>query len=316
MRKNLGKALAEAADLYERTAVYCLNLEASDMPESLRKSIERQKQRLTESRIQSNIQDDNDNDADQRTVHSITRGMSNMEMGLNQEIEIWNHELINEVCDKAFDILAKLQTEATRLRTVSKEYYLQAPLHFLCGGGRARTRKDLRRTKEYGRAIGATKSIIWPVVSFRLLLPLVRSSQIHKKDDTAHDRCVPTRATLENFEQGLTIMRQLADMLSNTKQRMSQQADWNDLRQRVSDGNLQVQSELSQAIRIGMISPSVDGLNLLSYYGFLVRLSQIWQGLCTIVTEVGPHDHSSEHNQEQVIIPVPDELSAHRHPLG
>ncbi|KAI9271900.1 aluminum activated malate transporter-domain-containing protein [Phascolomyces articulosus] len=282
MRKNLGEALQEAADLYERAAIYCLDLshtqDVSKLPLNL--PIER--------RRKSNKQPPR-----QTTIHieePLHRPLL-MPTTLNQDMEIWNHELVNELCDKAFRVLSRLQTEATRLRSVSKEYYLQGPFHYLLScGSKEKCRKDLRRTKQYSDSIDAMKRIVWPLVSFRLLLPLIKHHHLQQQDmfSNYHDRVTPTQALLENFEDSLWVMRKLAAMLKDTKRKLSDEPDWPMLQWRVMNGTSLVQQELLETIRISQNSDAVDGLKLLSYYGFLVRCSTIWQGLESIVNELGP----------------------------
>lgn len=322
MRKNLGEALLETARLYERTAVYCLDLSKSslnDLPLSLRTAIEKQQHNSERVEEDLNLAEKQQRasiacphpiypvsvplDACKESTTTTKQSFHDM----SQDMEHWNHELVNELCDKAFKVLASLQTEATRLRSVSKEYYLQVPIHLLFRGGREVCRRDLRRTRQYGNAIEAMKRIVWPLVSFRLLLPLIKLDPQHSIvqenlagkleaaaiDHTLHQRTTPTRGTLENFENSLCIMRRIGNMLKDTKRNLADDNDWPLLWQQVHQGKCHVQYELSQAIYISRESNSIDGLKLLSYYGFLVRCSMIWQGLETIVKELGPWDVSS-----------------------
>ncbi|KAI8140796.1 aluminum activated malate transporter-domain-containing protein [Fennellomyces sp. T-0311] len=313
MRKNLGEALEEAATLYERAALYCLNLkniDSADLSESLCLTVERQK-------VKTQIDDANCSEKEHEKVYErakekaedVKQRQTTIQIEepqlptLNYDMEIWNHELVNDLCDKAFRVLSRLQTEATRLRSVSKEYYLQVPIHYVFGGGKERCRKDLQRTKQYSESIDAMKRIVWPLVSFRLLLPLIKRDRGTEDAITLHNRVSPTRALVENFEDSLWVMRKLAAMLKDTKIKLSEEPDWPLLRWRVMNGTMLVQQELKQTISISKESDCVDGLKLLSYYGFLVRCSTIWQGLESIVNNLGPERRRSLSTLSRVSYP-------------
>lgn len=271
MRKNLGESLEEAADLFERVTVYCLDLTKNDnhhLTETLKPPPPLAKKDTTIS----------------IDMPFPPQPLPLPSQQINHDMEIWNHELFNDLCDKAFKVLTRLQTEATRLRSVSKEYYLQVPFHLLCGRGRERCRRVLRRTKQYSESIDAMKRIVWSLVSFRLLLPLLKLDN----NQAVHDRMVPTKATLQNFEDSLWVMRRLGEMLKDTRRKLSEESEWSMIQCRVENGTIQIQRELLQTIEMSKSSHSVDGLKLLSYYGFLVRCATIWQGLERVVQELGP----------------------------
>ncbi|KAI7856743.1 aluminum activated malate transporter-domain-containing protein [Circinella umbellata] len=352
MRKNLGESLEEAADLYERAAIYCLDLTnldgATKLPVKL--DIEHTKKETGVSGESANHNNNRYNDDTNDDAYKYKQNDTNKEVKqknmttiglmtdtcsdnnktpevqqsslrqtaiqieeplqrtslatttLNQDMEIWNHELINELCDKAFHVLSRLQTESTRLRSVNKEYYLQVSFHYIFSGGRRES-----------DSIDAMKRIVWALVSFRLLLPLIRLDNgkeeefVYKHSSmkfnnntgtdntstataatTIHDRVTPTKALLENFEDSLWVMRKLATMLKDTKKKLSDEPDWPILQWHVMNGTSLVQQELLDTINIIRSSDHVDGLKLLSYYGFLVRCSTIWQGLESIVNKLGP----------------------------
>ncbi|KAG2225303.1 hypothetical protein INT45_005547 [Circinella minor] len=86
-----------------------------------------------------------------------------------------------------------------------------------------------------------------------------------------------------------TIHDQRLRMLKDTKQNLSNNPDWPILQSwHIVNGAFLVQQELLETINIIQSSDHVDGLKLLSYYGFLVRCSTIWQGLESIVNKFGP----------------------------
>ncbi|CDS09250.1 hypothetical protein LRAMOSA10610 [Lichtheimia ramosa] len=269
MRKNLGESLEEAADLFERVTVYCLDLTKNDnhhLTETLKPPPPAKKDTTI-------------------SIDALPLPRPPFpSQQINHDMEIWNHELFNDLCDKAFKVLTRLQTEATRLRSVSKEYYLQVPFRLLFGRGKERCRRVLRRTKQYSESIDAMKRIVWSLVSFRLLLPLLKLDD----NQAAHDRMVPTQATLRNFQDSLWVMRRLGEMLKDTRRKLSEESEWTMIQWRVENGTIQIQRELLQTIEMSKSSESIDGLKLLSYYGFLVRCATIWQGLERVVQELGP----------------------------
>ena len=274
MRKNLGESLEEAADLFERVTVYCLDLTKDD------------NHHLTETfkPPPSPAKKDTTITIDFTPTIPLPPPQSQSSQQINHDMEIWNHELFNDLCDKAFKILTRLQSEAARLRSVSKEYYLKVPFNFLLGRGRERCRRTLRRTKQYSESIDAMKRIVWSLVSFRLLLPLLKLDD----NQAVHDRMVPTQSILQNFEDSLWVMRQLSAMLKDTRRKLSEESEWTMIQWRVQHGTIQIQRELLQTIDMSKSSQSIDGLKLLSYYGFLVRCATIWQGLEQVVNELGP----------------------------
>lgn len=269
MRKNLGESLEEAADLFERVTVYCLDLTKNDN-HHLTETLEPPPPAKKDTTI---------------SIDALPLPRPPFpSQQINHDMEIWNHELFNDLCDKAFKVLTRLQTEATRLRSVSKEYYLQVPFRLLFGRGKERCRRVLRRTKQYSESIDAMKRIVWSLVSFRLLLPLLKLDD----NQAAHDRMVPTQATLRNFQDSLWVMRRLGEMLKDTRRKLSEESEWTMIQWRVENGTIQIQRELLQTIEMSKSSESIDGLKLLSYYGFLVRCATIWQGLERVVQELGP----------------------------
>ncbi|GAA5803468.1 aluminum activated malate transporter-domain-containing protein [Helicostylum pulchrum] len=295
MRKNLGKAMEDAAELYEKSSEYYLDFSGSTttaVDESLAQKIAR---RLpTEGEIS--------------LTEAITRTFSTQAPELSQDhyrqqiedsSKFWTHDAITNISNKAFSVLAKLQTESTRLRNVSNEYYVQIIFHII-GGGKDRCKRDLRRAKRYNEAIEAMKRVVWPLVSFRLLLPLISLSQTATRldevtgtqtQDTAKlkERITPTRETLESFGDSLNVMLRIGRILKDYNRPLSEfPDDWLEIDRMVTAGNLHIQRELRQTVKIGMHGENMDGLKLLSYYGFLVRCSMIWDGLRTVVEKLSP----------------------------
>lgn len=276
MRTNIGEALEETADLFEKTADYYLDLKTPDTPSlastpapsiSVASILSRTPRALEEDQQPSSDENDSDDNNDAK-------------------------DPINDSCDKALKVLNKLQTEATRMQNVSSEYYLQLPLH-LFRGHRERCRRDMLRAARYTQAINSMKRIVWPLVSYRLLLPL---TQLSPHSSSAAERIVPTQSTLESFRDSLVVMRRLGAMLKDRQRRLREHPDWYTLQRLVNKGQSLIQIELAQLVQLSAkettSSAPLDGLKLISYYGFLVRASMVWEGLNDMVDQLGPQWHS------------------------
>lgn len=296
MRQNLGKAMEDAADLYEKSSEYYLDFSGSGaVDESLSQKIARRLPVDGEISITEAIS---------RTFSTRALGPDQMRQQIEDSSKFWTHDAITNISNQAFAVLAKLQTESTRLRNVSNEYYVQIIFHII-GGGKDRCKRDLRRAKRYNEAIEAMKRVVWPLVSFRLLLPLISLSQTatrldevtganerspHASDTiTLKERITPTRETLESFSDSLQVMLRIGKILKDYNRPLSEfPDDWLEIDRMVTAGNLHIQRELRQTVKIGMHGENMDGLKLLSYYGFLVRCSMIWDGLRTVVEKLSP----------------------------
>ncbi|KAI8059213.1 hypothetical protein BC940DRAFT_351254 [Gongronella butleri] len=198
---------------------------------------------------------------------------------------------ISELCNRALRVLNKLQAQDARLKSVSNEYYLQLPVQ-LCRGQRERGKQVKLQSERYYLAIDALKRIVWPLVSYRLLLPLLGEQEPGKWDHSTYERFMPTRSTLENFDDSLQVMRRLSAILKDHRHHLSEHPDWLDLERKVQKGHSHIQQELKQLIALGVEGHAMDGVKAISYYGFLVRTSMIWDGLVTIVQQLGPGWHS------------------------
>lgn len=290
MRQNLGKAMEDAAELYEKSSEYYLDFSGSTsaVDESLAQKVAK---RLPPGEISL---------TEAITRSFSARGPDHLRQQIEDSSKFWTHDAITSISNQAFGVLAKLQTESTRLRNVSNEYYVQSVFHII-GGGKDRCKRDLRRAKRYNEAIEAMKRVVWPLVSFRLLLPLISLSQTATRLDevtgtnvtdnsaTLKDRITPTKETLESFEDSLNVMIRLGKILKDYNRPLSEfPEDWMDIDRMVTAGNLHIQRELRQTVKIGMHGENMDGIKLLSYYGFLVRCSMIWDGLRTVVEKLSP----------------------------
>ncbi|CEP11152.1 hypothetical protein [Parasitella parasitica] len=311
MRKNLGKALEDAADLYKKSSEYYLDFSGhttTAVDESLASTIAR---RLpAEMMEEANAQQLSITQLLTRTFSTQPPEISvDVQNQIRQQIDevnrFWTHDSITSISNQAFGVLAKLQTEATRLRNVSNEYYFQIIFHIF-GGGRDRCKRDMRRAKRYNEAIEAMKRVVWPLVSFRLLMPLISLSQTTNRLDelagarsggspaspdsiTLQERITPTKETLESFHDSLTVMLRLGKILKDHRSPLSAfPDDWLEIDRMVTAGNLHIQRELKLIIKVAMYTGNADGLKLLSYYGFLVRCSMIWDGLKTVVEKLSP----------------------------
>ncbi|KAG0175036.1 hypothetical protein DFQ30_001033 [Apophysomyces sp. BC1015] len=275
----------DAADLYKSVASFCLDLEnsTSAVNESLVKSS------AADRPVQSTL------------TRMISRTFSTQPEAILVDSENENHNNIDDLCNKALAILTRLQVESTRLRNVANEYYLEKPFHLLFHGMRYHDH-SVRRAKRYSDAIDAMKRIVWPLVSFRLLLPL-RSLNT----DGHHNRTALTKVTLENFGDALRIMRRLGEMLKDNQRPLSEYPDWYLLERAVSKGHMHITNELQQTLQMDTLS-DMDGVKLLAYYGFLVRCSMIWEGLKVVVEKLGPQ--VSSRRSSRVILPVRDPVIA------
>ncbi|RCI05203.1 hypothetical protein CU098_013114 [Rhizopus stolonifer] len=298
MRKNLGKAMEDAADLYQKSSEFYLDFSGSTtaaVNESLASTIDRHLPNEEENHKLSDIM--------ARTFTAQPPDLkpdlrSQIRQQLEESDQFWKHSSITSVSNEAFSVLAKLQTESTRLRNVSNEYYIQSIFRIF--GGKERCKRHMRRAKRYNEAIEAMKSIAWPLVSFRLLQPLVslnQTTQTMRADGSPNlngstalqERITPTKETLESFSDSLRVMYKLGRILKDYKRSLSDFAeDWVEIDRMVTNGNLHIQRELKQTVKAGMYSHNLDGLKLLSYYGFLVRCSMIWDGLKTVVEKLSP----------------------------
>lgn len=287
MRKNLGKALEDAADLYEKSSAYYLDFGGN-----------------TTNAINESL-------AFRPPESFLSRTFSTQPPGTEQQQieemnQFWTHDAITSISNSAFGILAKLNTESSRLRNVSNESKIQIVFHIF-GGGKERCKRDLRRAKRYNDSIEAMKRVVWPLVSFRLLMPLISLSH-PPAQYTLQERIKPTKETLESFKDSLTVMIRLGSILKNSARPLSEfPDDWLDIDRMVTNGNLHIQRELRQTIRVGMEGQHLDGLKLLSYYGFLVRCSMIWDGLKTVVEKLSPLNGTlSRGSSMGVITPLPN----------
>ncbi|KAF7723215.1 hypothetical protein EC973_002290 [Apophysomyces ossiformis] len=285
MRKNLGTAMNDAANLYESMAAFTLDLKNSTSA-------------VDQSLIKTPIADPSGQSMFTRV---LSRTFSTQPEAMMVDPPVEHRDNIDDLCNKALEILTKLQVESTRLRNVSNEYYLDKPFHLLFNR-RSEYNHNLRRAKRYSHAIDAMKRIVWPLVSFRLLLPL------RSLNDSVHrDLTAPTKDTLENFGNALRIMRRLGEMLKDNQRPLSEHSDWYLLERSVTKGYMHTQNEIEQTMCMGRNS-DMDGSKLLAYYGFLARCLMIWDGLKIIVEKLGPQVNSR--CSSRVVLPERDVIVA------
>ncbi|KAI8369138.1 aluminum activated malate transporter-domain-containing protein [Choanephora cucurbitarum] len=285
MRKNLGKAMEDAANLYQKSSEFYLDFNKVTSKEPLE-----EKMNFGNQERPSFI------------ASFFNKPISNPSEPITQSMEdhnpIWTHETITKISDQAFDVMAKLQTESARLRNVSNECYTQSVFRIF--GGKEHCKRHMRRARRYNDAIEAMKRITWPLVSFRLLLPLISMSQANQRlehfqgdksnDFTAlQDRITPTKETLESFYDSLRVMHKLGSILKNYRQSLSEfSEDWVEIDRMTASGNQHIQRELRQIVKQCVDYKELDGLQTLSYYGFLVRCAMIWDGLKTVTEKLSP----------------------------
>lgn len=330
MRKNLGQALEDAAGLYRKSSEYYL-----DFSESTTTAVNESLTTIIARQLSKEIAEGNPPSITDILSRSFSARQSEIDPDFQDQIHkqieennrFWTHDSITRVSNNAFDVLAKLQTESTRLRNVSNEYYVRTAFHIV-GGGTDRCKRDVRRAKRYNEAIEAMKRVVWPLVSFRLLLPLISlSPTAQRMDDTSADgsptttqdstslkeRVTPTRETLESFSDSLHVMIRLGQILKEHRKPLSEfPDDWLEIDRMVTAGNLHIQRELRQIVKAGMNEQNLDGLKLLSYYGFLVRCSMVWDGLKTVVEKLSPLNGSlSRASSSGSGTPLPNRLFVH-----
>ncbi|KAG0757412.1 hypothetical protein G6F57_002173 [Rhizopus arrhizus] len=272
MRTNLGKSMEKAADLYQHSAEYYLDFTQGGSHGSLASILERR----MSLRMQAS-------EHDQPTIkETLQRIFSNTPATTDNSHD---QDEITRISNEAIRVLSQLQTESTRLRNVSNEYNVQVCFNLL--GGKDRRKRYMRRAKRYNESIEAMKRIVWPLASFRLLLPLVQQT-----DEEVHSlraRMTPTRETLECFADSLTIMRKLGEILKDHQRPLSDFGeDWAEIHRMVAVGHIHAQRELKETVKIGIHRDNMDGYKLIAYYGFLVRCSMIWEGLKTVVDKLSP----------------------------
>lgn len=306
--------MENAADLYAKSSEYYLDFSGSTAG-TLDQSLSATK---AARKVPPTEEDSAQKQNEISLSEAITRAFSahpppiaaDMQDLIRQQVEdsskFWTHDAITNMSNRAFLVLAELQTESTRLRNVSNEYSVQIVFHII-GGGKERCKRDLRRAKRYHEAIEAMKRIVWPLVSFRLLLPLISISQTtgrleeataagneqestsNNTPDALKERIKPTRDTLESFSDSLHVMRMLGKILKDYNTPVSEFPDeWLEIDRMITAGNLHIQRELKQTVKMSMYGENMDGLKLLSYYGFLVRCSMIWDGLRTVAEKLSP----------------------------
>ncbi|KAG1052695.1 hypothetical protein G6F43_005177 [Rhizopus delemar] len=268
MRANLGKSMEKSANLYQRLAEFYLDFKQGESDHSLVSMLERK----------APIEDEQEPPSIKETLQRIfSNTQTDPQVNQNQ---VWTNDEITTISNEAIAILFQLQTESTRLRNVSNEYNFRLFFYFL-EGGKDHCKRYMRRAKRYNEAIDAMKRTVWPLASFRLLFPLIHSDQ--------KTRMTPTRETLECFADSLTVMRKLGSILKDRQRPLSDfKEDWLEIHRMVAAGNAHAQRELKETVQIGMNHQNMDGYKLLSYYGFLVRFSAIWDGLKTVVDLLSP----------------------------
>ncbi|KAG0174760.1 hypothetical protein DFQ30_002953 [Apophysomyces sp. BC1015] len=290
MRKNLAKALSETADMYERVVEIYLNVQ-DPSPTALNEMLTVAHRRVSVvphfsfgEAIFSTV------NPERPTGHRPT----------------WSRDPISDLSNKALGVLTKLQTESTRVRNVANEAYLYAPFRIF-HRDENRWQQHQSRAKRYSEAIEAMKRIVWPVVSYRLMLPLIRMASVLQAGDddpSFSERITLTALTLESFKNSLRVMRQVADILRNDKRKLSEYPhEWAEIRRVVIAGKRQIQRELEQTIEVSVFSQA-DGLKLLSYYAFLVRCYFIWEELYTVVEKLSPPlDGQNTQPSEEYVLP-------------
>ncbi|CAO3686774.1 unnamed protein product [Rhizopus stolonifer] len=285
MRSNLGKSMEKAAHLYQRSAEFYLDFnESASSNASLTSILERREATMEEHEPpQTTIKE-----TLQRIFSnaSAAQGLQGTETQAEEDKQFWTQDEITNISNEAIAILFQLQTESTRLRNVSNEYNFRVFFHFL-EGGKNHCKRYVRRAQRYRGAIEAMKRSVWPLASFRLLFPLIHSSESDR--DMRATRMTPTRETLECFADSLAVMRSLGSILKNNQRPLSDfKEDWVQIHRMVNAGSAHAQRELKETVRIGMEHNNMDGLKLISYYGFLVRCSMVWDGLKTVVDQLSP----------------------------
>ncbi|KAI8993257.1 aluminum activated malate transporter-domain-containing protein [Pilobolus umbonatus] len=304
MRKNLGKVMEDAARLYEQSSEYYLNFSGestSAVDETLTSNrvrrlptfvIEQNKGRMSISEIISRIFSTQPPDMESNIQHQIRQR-------IEESHDFWTHESITEISNEAFNALVKLQTESNRLVNVTNELYIRIIPRLLRGGKETR-KKHIRRSKRYNDAIEAMRRIVWPLVSFRLLLPLISLSKTFEHGgmngafdvsdkNSLQEKITPTKDTMLSFQDSLRVMRKLSVVLSDINTPLKEFTDdWIEINRLITAGTLHIQNELKQTVQVAMYYQNMDGLKTISYYGFLVRCSMIWDGLMTVAEKLGP----------------------------
>lgn len=332
MRKNIGKAIEETADLYEKvTESYFSSSSHQQHQEDITRTTLYQKSPYTtfsaappdtnpnttgtlngsrrNSAVASFYSTSNNKkrfsfkETIRRAFSTRPPESNNMDIQEQQMLEnledsdnnTFDQKTLKGISTGAYKILTQLQTESNRLKNVSTEYTIQTVFHFF-GSGKQRCLKDLRRAKRYNQAIDAMKSIVWPLTSFRLMLPLVtyqikvEEAEAIQKDQLQYIQNQQVRYITPEivacFSDSISVMRQLAAILKEKDKPLSIFLDeWAFMDRMVTAGSHFIQRELRELVKY---SEGYDNIKLLSYYGLIVRCSVIWEGLRTILDKLSP----------------------------
>ncbi|KAI9016454.1 hypothetical protein CLU79DRAFT_889655 [Phycomyces nitens] len=280
LRKNLSKALNEAADIYEEMAGCYLY--SNKCPDS---------------------------------VGFPNPGTSNLGETSRHPCLLSCSECVQSANKRALDVLARLHKESARLPNVSKESYFTMPTRLLFGSGRTQWRRDLDQTKRYNEVLSGINQIFLTCVSFRLLAPLVRSEASTSKPNAAQDAacesepaqkdsdhahtfhsCIaPSKTVRESFLDSLKVIRKLALMLKDGEQNLSEHPDWPIVRLTILRGSIYIQQGL--AVMTENSKEDVANKSLV-HYGFMIRCSMIWQSLEIIVENLCHHKACSVMNSD------------------
>ncbi|KAI9475435.1 MAG: hypothetical protein EXX96DRAFT_573291 [Benjaminiella poitrasii] len=251
-RENLGKAFEEAAELYTKSCQFYLDLPPNTATVAT--------QDAPHPRRRSSIS----------TVIHHTFSTQDPERRCCN-----NNDTLDTISSQAFSILSKLQIESNRLDNISNEHYFQRKFQ-QCLLRREFSHRHTRRVERYKAVIEALQSIVWPLVSFRLLDPLV----IKRRS------LVPSADNVENFERSVKVMRLLAAIFRDHRRPLRDFGDqWPLIEGWVRSGCAHVTLELDRLVALH--ERPQDGLQLVSYYGFLTRSKAIWEGLEKVVDELG-----------------------------
>ncbi|KAL0079511.1 hypothetical protein F4703DRAFT_1918868 [Phycomyces blakesleeanus] len=284
LRKNLSKALNEAADIYEEMAG-CYLYSNKCVPET-----------------SARVQDTGTNTLGEVSRHPCLLSCSNC---------------VEDVNKRALGVLARLHKESARLPNVSKESYFTMPTRLLFGSGRTQWRRDLDQTKRYSEVLSAINQIFLSCLSFRLLAPLVRSEVLSSKSSltqnessgsepaqprdvrhahTFHSCIAPSKTVRESFLDSLKVIRKLALMLRDGEQNLSDHPDWPIVRLTIFRGSIYIQQGLAEMTEDNQ--NEMIGSKSLIHYGFMIRCSMIWQSLEIIVENLCHHKACSIMNSD------------------
>ncbi|OZJ06178.1 hypothetical protein BZG36_01024 [Bifiguratus adelaidae] len=308
LRQNMSNYMCEAADVFEQCSKICFGIEIPGDREP-----ERQTTRMTRagSLIASAPKSITDHLKIQKPLpNSSPTSPGDVEEGIFKPLKFDERVEIEDMSSKCLNLLVSLEKELARVENAKNEYFIQIPFDFCFR--RKHYQLGLRRAKRYSQAIKDMRSMVWPLSTFNLLLPLLwRTKEKEEEEDLGkhwsleEHRLKPTSATCNSIWKGCLLMRKLANMLGDKDLNLSRYKEWARLASEIRSIEEATQCELealvtrmrnrqaltpvgnegaSEYFRVGNES---DVGELIWYYGFLSRCQILYKSLAHLILVLG-----------------------------